>query len=225
MFFVALTLIMGISLTSCLDSGSNSNSFDFAGYATVGQGYLGSGLVLTTDDGITLTPTNPSFLLLSDGTSYPERIYGYYKLVEGEVLQNGKTSYNVTIVSASLITTKDFNQRPDTLKNDYSIASFDGSWIANGYANVGISFYYTTASNVSFDMYEQRTGHDTLYVKLNYSKGGGTSAYNQYSNVYSFRMPTYIDGIEPEQDSIWVKISANGTNGILEKSVRCKYEY
>ncbi len=224
---LCLTLIMVPFLSSCIDNeGSSSSSWDFSQCATVNQSYLGGGITLVTDNGLNLTLTNPSYLKFKDGT-YPTRIIGYYKLADGEVLKDGKTSYNVTIVSASVIVTKDFNQKSDTLKNSYNLTSIDAFYIANNYITVSLSFPYANGNNVSFDMYKQKVGNDTLYVTLNYSSGGSTgTAYYQAGQIpYSFKMPTYIDNIQPKNDSIWVKISAKSTYETIVKSARCKYEY
>ena len=118
-FALVLTFLMGVSLTSCFDSGS-SNSYDGTAFVTVYQSYLSNGVVLKTDDGYTLTPTNPSALLLSDGKSYPERALVYYKFAEGEKFVQGKTSYNVSVEGGMGIEVKSFNNKPDTIKNDYN---------------------------------------------------------------------------------------------------------
>lgn len=225
MIVVTLAMLMGIFFTSCVDTNSNSSStYDFYGCATVYQ--AAGGVLLVTDGGLTLAVTNPSDILLKDGT-YPTRIFGYYKLAAGEVLQENKTAYTVEVNNtySSVIPTKDFNQKPDTLAN-YAITSLDGFFVANHYATVSLSFPYASGSSVNFDMFEQKVSNDTLYVKLNYSKGGATPSYQASQILYSFKVPEIISDIQPKNDSIWVKVSARGAyDQIIEKSVRCKYEY
>nr|WP_320059057.1 hypothetical protein [uncultured Bacteroides sp.] len=218
---LALTLLMGISFTSCLNSDGGNASY--SGFVTVSQGYLSDNIVLLTDDGLTLTPTNPSMLLVDK--KYPERVLLNYELVAGEELVSGKTKYNVTILGGFVIPVKTFNQRPDTLKNDYKISQLTAAWYANRYVTFNIGFTHSN-SIVDFDIYQQKIGHDTLYVKLNYSKGGGDAAYGDGNTFYSFRIPSSVYGqIEPKNDSIWVKILAKGTYETLQKSVRVKYGY
>jgi len=222
--FVTLTLLVSVFLTSCVDTGDSSSSWDIYKYGTVVNS--GLGIYVYTDDGLTLTISNPSAIQYTDG-SYPTRVAAYYKLATGQTIQTGKTTYTVSVVSASLIVTKDFNQKPDTIKNSYGITSLDGYYIANNYATVFLSFPYKTASNVSFDMYTQKVGSDTLYVALNYTNGGSDdySGYTASGIPYSFKLPSNID-IQPDQnDSIWVKVTAKGTNGTLTGTARCKYTY
>jgi hypothetical protein len=223
-FFVTLILLVSVSLTSCIDGGDDSSSWDFFKYGTVVQSAFG-GVAVYTDDGLTLTLSNPSVIKYTDGT-YPTRVAGYYKLATGETLQTGKTNYTVSFVTGNLIVTKNFNQKPDTIKKSYSITSIDGYYIANSYATVFLSFPYKTASNVSFDMYTQRVGNDTLYVALNYTNGGSDdNSGNLISQIpYSFKLPSNIE-IQPKNDSIWVKVSAKGINGTLVGKARCKYMY
>lgn len=220
-FALVLTFLMGVSLTSCFDSGS-SNSYDGTAFVTVYQSYLSNGVVLKTDDGYTLTPTNPSALLLSDGKSYPERALVYYKFAEGEKFVQGKTSYNVSVEGGMGIEVKSFNNKPDTIKNDYNIIAMD-LWHANGYVTVASNFYY--GGTVGFDFIQQKVGNDTLYVKFNYSKGGNAGYNNSGTTYVSLKLPSYIEDIQPKNDSIWVKVSAKGPNDeTLVKNVRCKYD-
>ncbi|WP_071145133.1 NigD1/NigD2 family lipoprotein [Bacteroides ihuae] len=225
MKFVALTLtlLMGISLTSCFNSDGDDSSYDAYTFATVSQSYLGSPILIADDGVTTLYPTNSSALLLSDGVSYPQRVYVTFKYAEGESYQENKTSYNVTIVNASVIYTKNFNTQPDTLANDYSVTSIE-AWGANKYINIYFNVNYS--SNIDFDMYEKEVGNDdTLYVKFNYSKGGGDSSSSYYTNYISFKLPTDTD-VEPKNDSIWVKIFAKGSGSqVIEKNVRLRYPY
>lgn len=216
---LALTLLMGISFTSCLNSDDGNASY--SGFVTVSQGFL-SDIVLLTDDGYTLTPTNPSVLLAN--SKYPERVFLNYELVAGEEFVSGKTKYNVSILSGYVIPVKTFNQKPDTL-NDYKITQLSAPWYANNYVTFGIGFNYLN-SVVDFEVSQQKIGHDTLYVKLNYSKGGGDSFYNEGTTYLSFKVPSSVYGvIEEKNDSIWVKILAKGTYETLQKSVRIKYPY
>ena len=219
-FALVLTFLMGVSLTSCFDSGS-SNSYDGTAFVTVHQSYLSNGVVLKTDDGYTLTPTNPSALLLSDGKSYPERALVYYKFAEGEKFVQGKTSYNVSVEGGMGIEVKSFNNKPDTIKNDYNVLEIAPGY-GNGYVTVGVRFNY--GGTFGFDFIKQKVGNDTLYVKFNYSEGG-TSGYNIGTSYVSLKLPSYIEDIQPKNDSIWVKVSAKGPNDeTLVKNVRCKYD-
>src|SRR5574344_1121943 len=133
---LVLTFLLGVSLTSCFDSGS-SNSYDGTAFVTVYQSSLSNGVVLKTDDGYTLTPSNPSALLLSDGISYPERALVYYKFANGEEFVQGKTSYNVSVEGGMGIEVKSFNNKPDTIKNDYNVLEIAPGY-GNGYVTVGV---------------------------------------------------------------------------------------
>jgi hypothetical protein len=87
---------------------------------------------------------------------------------------------------------------------------------------VGVRFNY--GGTFGFDFIKQKVGNDTLYVKFNYSKGGA-SGYNNGTTYVSLKLPSYIQDIEPKNDSIWVKVSAKGPNDeTLVKNVRCKYD-
>jgi hypothetical protein len=52
-----------------------------------------------------------------------------------------KTSYNVSVEGGMGIEVKSFNNKPDTIKNDYNIIAMD-LWHANGYVTVASNFYY-----------------------------------------------------------------------------------
>ena len=90
--------------------------------------------------------------------------------IENKFVQ-GKTSYNVSVEGGMGIEVKSFNNKPDTIKNDYNIIAMD-LWHANGYVTVASNFYY--GGTVGFDFIQQKVGNDTLYVKFNYSKGGAS---------------------------------------------------
>lgn len=225
--FAALVSVFGFS--SCLDSDGGGSSWDYADYVTVTQGYLG-GTVLKTDGGLTLTPLSSSMLsCLSDGKSgYYTRGMVYYKLAEGEIVQEGKTSYNVSIVDGGGIPYKGFNLNPDTLKADYSLTALEYSnagltkvWAKNGYVNV--PFYTKINKNVTLDdfhLYATGIKEDTLYTRFHQSGGGGDNAYQTTGTFISFGLPfndpefyQLYNQLEPKKDSIVIKITAKGENG------------
>lgn len=230
--FAALVSVFGFS--SCLNSDGESSSWDGGDYVTVKE-YLGSAYLLT-DNGLTLTPTSSSVLSgLMNGTSgyYPRAIV-YYKLAEGEIITEGKTSYNISQITGSILPSKEFNANPDTLKADYSITSLEYSslsnfvWAKNGYIN--IPFTTRIATNVTtnaFHLYATGVSGDTLLTRFQQDAGGGDNAYQSIGTLISFKLPfnnPLYGQLEPKQDSIVIKVVAKGENNTtLTKTAKYKW--
>ncbi len=85
---VALTVLMGMSLTSCLSDDDSDNAVDTAHFALVKGGFMG-GVTFEDGSGILLTPTQESLAVLYGNTT--DRIenydFGYisYKWLDGQM--------------------------------------------------------------------------------------------------------------------------------------------
>lgn len=230
MKFLAITfiLLMGVAVTSCIDS-DNEQSWDHAEFMTITESYLGTGIVMKGDaSGYTFIPDNPSALQLqgTSTTSYPERARVYCKFKEGEVVAEGKTKYNVTIVGCDIILpVRDFCN-PDTLKwkEGAPIIGIDEQnvWGANGFINLGFIFNYTNGLTYNhFDMYPVKVEDNVLYVKFHENVEKTNSYGEQKNGLMSFRLPSLHDlryafpDLQPvgsTNDSINLKIIATGSN-------------
>lgn len=242
--FAALVSVFGFS--SCLNSDDNGNGgWDYADYVTVVQGYLGN-TVLKTDGGLTLTPLNSSILsVLSDGKGgYYTRGTIFFKLAEGEVIEEGKTSYNISAIPyGGPMLYKGFNIASDTLKADYSITSFETKdintgalitrvWAKNGYVNVPFTTKINTNSITkdAFHLYATDVKEDTLYTRFRQDAGSGDNANQTTGGLISFGIPfndyefeELYRQLTPKEDSIVIKIIANGENGeTLSKTTKYK---
>ncbi len=229
---LAAAWISVIGLNSCLDN-DNESSWDAADYVTVKES-LGSPY-LVTDNGVTLYPTSTSVLsslLSSDGTYYPRAIV-YYKYAEGEAYEEGKTSYNISaIAGGQILDTKDFNAKPDTLANDYPIkalgySSWTNVWAKNGYINVPFTTMVGTNVSVNdFHMYITEVSGDTLCTRFHQS-GGGEETSEMVGSLICFKLPfddsRYADLVPDGQDSIVIKVVANGEKEVLTKTIKYRY--
>lgn len=221
---VAVTLLIGISFTSCLNS-DNESSWDLVQLVTV-KSSMGS-VYLLGDDGITYYPTNPGVLKISstDGsTKYFERALVTLKYVD-EVTRGTTTgSRNVTIVGGSGVSVKSLCDKPDTIKTTIPLVSLNAVGGVNGYITVNFNYNYT-GSKVDFDLYPEKVEGDllTLRFKQTYGKDsyGGTSS----EALCSYRVPPFIalqsqledrglGELTPVNDSIYVTVLGTGSNNI-----------
>lgn len=220
LLMAALALIMGVSFTSCLDSGDSGDVWDLGGYMTVQQ-YMGS-VTLLMDNGVIIYPTNSSDLILDtkNGT-YPERVVAYCKLLEGDEFSENKKSYQAQVISWSQVPVKAFCTLPDTINAEKVIPlqSVYGGWAANGYINASFVFNYTGAA-FDFELYPEAAENDKLTLRLKQTAGSaGSGQLVEY--VYSFRQPSLsalqeqleemgLSQLTPVNDSISVTIIGTG---------------
>ncbi|MCP3893759.1 hypothetical protein [Bacteroides sp.] len=227
---VALMIIMGTTVTSCMN-GSNESSYDGVAIVTVEESIYG-GILVTTDDGFRLIPTNPEVLKTS-ATEYVKRAQIAIKWAEGVVFDGDKEkTYKMSIVQAYGVANKKYCDQVDTLKNSYPIVEL-GKYVsgANGrYLNVPFTFNYnSTKEAVAFDLYPVKADGNELVMKLCQSVGS-KDGYSSQTHMVSFELPTVSvinellnryqgqHGVEggvlerPANDSIMVKIIADGRN-------------
>lgn len=237
---ILFAVAMSVTMTSCMD-GNNESPYDAAALVTVSETLYG-GVVLTTDDGYRLIPTNPDMLKIS-ATEYIERVQIIFKWGEGVVFdRNHAKTYQITVVGREGIPTKELCNRPDTIQKNYPLASFYGVSGANGeYLNIAFSFNYTySTERISFDLYPVKATDDELTMKL--SQSVGTEGYITSDQFMSFTLPSLNEinallsqyqgqyGVEggalQQSDSIWVKVIADGkSDQLVTKPVKIKITY
>lgn len=229
MFFLAvLTACVSIGLSSCLDNNNGTDS-DYNAYVTVMEDYVGRAY-LASDDGLSFYPINSTVLYnlqLNDGT-YWKRAYVGVKFTEDYVA--GKTSYDISdVVVYYAIPYANFNERPDTLSGDYAFTSLDRNmWVKNGFVNVEFDLKVSGQNSQTFlndiHMYVTKASNDTLYTKLRYVK---ENTYGQdYSFFMSFGLPVFnqwYGQLVPQNDSIIVKVEAEGNYESLSAISKCSY--
>lgn len=231
---VFAALVSAFTFSSCLSDGESGTNPDGISYVVVKE-YLGE-TYLACDDGLTLIPVSSSVLspLKQTTGAYVKRAIISYKLAEGEIFSTDKTTYKISqIVAASGLNSKTFTNRPDTLKNDYSLVSLEAPrdygtkvWAKNGYINVPFTFKTnTTLSMNDFHMYAYDAKGDTLYTTFRQTKGAENTS-TQGEGLVSFSLPfnsEYYNLLEAVNDSIVIKVSAKGENTTLVKTVKYKY--
>ena len=215
-------LVSVFTLSSCFNSDTGER-WDWACFATVQETYMG--VYLSGDDGVTYYPTNPDYLRLntSDGSvKYAERVFVYMKYVEETGTTPKAKSKNVTIVSASGIPVRSLCDRPDTIKNTLPLATFNAMGVTRGYVTVDFALYYA-GGNISFDLFPEKVEGDLLTLRLKQTYGKDAYGTNPQGYLMSFKMPNFdnlqnqiqdlgLDPLTPEQDSIYVKVIATGSN-------------
>lgn len=231
-------LVSMFTLSSCLDDGDSGTNYDFYEIVTVEDGSM-YGAVLKGDAwGYTYVPVSSTVLASlkdSEGNYYKRAQVGI-KLMEGELISEGKKSYQISEIGVfGILNYKDFNLQPDTLKNDYALVSLETSndkiWAINGYVNIPFSFKTnTTLSLNDFHLYATGAKEDTLLTRFQQTKGD-ESAYQTGSGLISFHMP--FNNVEfyekyyqlvPKNDSIVVKVTAKGDNDQeLVSTVKCSF--
>lgn len=102
---VAFTLLMGISLTSCLDSGDNESAFDGGGYLRTVH-YMGSSYFVDLS-GYKYYPTEASLATMKANYGFDidkaDLVFIYYKNVETETGETSTTGKYIQLVSAEAI--------------------------------------------------------------------------------------------------------------------------
>lgn len=240
--FAALVSVFGFS--SCLDSGEGGPTYDGADFVTVkeamGFPYLAS------ESGLTLNPVSSTVLsqLAQKDGSYYSRAYVGFKLAEGEVATEGKTSYKISEINVFYpLLYKGFNMNADTLKADYAITSFESVipnimtlnhiWAKNGYVNIPFTFKTNKQLSIdAFHLYVTDAKEDTLYTQFRQSVGEDNAS-QKGNGVISFAMPFNKDWnfqekyeqLQPTHDSIVIKVSAKGENGTtLVQTTKYRWE-
>ncbi|GEM_PF-3425505 len=102
LMLAVLTVFMGFSFTSCLDSGESIPQPDVVDYVTITGGFMGVGLNVKTDNGLTLNVKNPGAMeiTLTGGDKFtPTRALACFYFAEGEVYEKDKTEYDVLFAS------------------------------------------------------------------------------------------------------------------------------
>lgn len=164
-----MAIVMGTTFTSCLNSDSES-SWDGYAYGTVDLSYL------LVDGGLKFYPTNMSTLKDSNG-ELPERVFFSYKLVEGQEITEGKTNYDISIVSFASLPVRRLTADPDTIGNVSGVPVGEGQgisqftsnsvWAYNGYFNLGfVTSYDSKTSFDHFDLFPNDVIDGVLYMRL-----------------------------------------------------------
>ena len=232
-------LVSVFTFSSCLNDGDGGPNYDLYEIVTVEEGSIFGGAVLKGDAwGYTYTPVSSSVLAglkTSDGSYYKRAQVGI-KLMEGEVITEGKKSYKVSEVGVmTVLNYKDFNLQPDTLKNDYALVSLEDAnnkiWAINGYVNVPFTFKTKEQLSMNdFHLYAVGAKEDTLVTRLRQTKGSD-DAYQTGSALISFHMPfnrgeffEILNNVQPKNDTIVVKVTAKGENDKeLVSTVKCSF--
>lgn len=192
-----LAVVMGTTFTSCLNSDSES-SWDFGDTASGFASMYGEYFVCDTY-GYTIYPTNAAAVFPK---GLPERAIVYFKLKEGEVLTEGKTSYEAAIVDAFEITVKEFCDRKDTLSIDTEDTEYGkGSPIFSQIAQpipfknyLNVAFVAAVSEQKFswdyFNMYPEKADGNTLYVTLHQDEVTENEAYTLMSlPIMNFIIP------------------------------------
>lgn len=220
MMIALFAILLGISVTSCNSSEPSEPVYE--GVVTI-EGNMGIPTSLKDDlTGYTLIPTNMDALKYSSTTGYATRAWIYYKLAGGEVITQGKTRYNITIVTVLQdLVGKQFCD-PNELEHrpGAPFSSISNAWGANGYLTAAFTTGYNqnTLSLDLFDMYidVDKTTGGTLYVRLNQdeiiSNPSGT-----VSMLYSFKIPTKseIESLKEEHPDFNVTYLANDSVNVV----------
>ncbi|NDV66754.1 NigD-like C-terminal domain-containing protein [Bacteroides sp. 224] len=184
---LAFTILLGTTFTSCLDS--DDSPATYYAFATVNNNMLGY-ITLTTDDGLTLTPANPTDMKYSNG-DYPDRVYIAYNLVEGQEMQQGITKYDIKFLGyMNEVAAPDYSSEPVESKT-YIYQLAEEGWAANNYLNIAVSIKYgeDTNTKTDFALYPDKVEDNVLYFRLVHkeevAKANGT-----YSYYMSFFLPT-----------------------------------
>ena len=229
-------LVSVFTFSSCLSDGEGGPNYDLYEIVTVEDGSIFGGTVLKGDwSGYTYNPVASSVLagLKDPNGNYYKRVQVGIKLMEGEVITEGKKSYKISEAGLlAVLNYKDFNLNPDTLKNDYAMVSLEDSknkiWAVNGYVNVPFTFKTKEQLSMNdFHLYAVSAKEDTLVTRLRQTKGAD-DAYQTGSALISFHMPfrgefyEIFNEVQPKNDTIVVKVTAKGENDKeLISTVKC----
>lgn len=148
-----MAVVMGVGLTSCLDS-DNGDYADIIDGVTLKSPY--SAVYYCPTYGYTVNVVNASSYF-PDG-DYPERGLFYLKLVEGQDIVEGKTTYDVMLMSGSgSFTVKELCNQTDTLMEESAIiAQLDDTEASEGYLGYGyinMTFSATITNETTLDMF------------------------------------------------------------------------
>ena len=225
-FLLALTVLMGVSFTSCMDN-DNESPYDYLYYMTVQEGFLGD-ITLLSDEGYKFQPSNPVALKTTSG-EYVERALVGLKFPEGTQLTADKAvTYPAEIVAAQSLYTKNMCNMPDTIQHEYPLVSLDkGAWAANGYLTLAFAYNGYPSSPNSFDLVPEKAEGNVLTVSLKHSYGK-ENVNNPLGAFMCFKIPSIpeINGIlerketpstlTPSDNEIKIVIEAKGSNQTLK---------
>lgn len=229
---IAFTLLLSVVFTSCMDSGTESNT-DAVAYVTIQESTFG-GVTLLTDEGFKLHPSNPEVLKIS-ATEYAKRAQIGIQWAEGVTFDGDKSkTYKMTIVAPLYgIDTKKYCDRPDTIQTTYPLVALveKGSiWGAHGqYLTAIFKINYQRNMPFAFDLFPIKAENDQLTMKICQTVGQKDASIQGDYRI-SFQLPSArminemltmyegkqsIEGgelIVPANDSISVKLVADGVN-------------
>lgn len=171
--FVGLVLVFIFSF--CLNDGDSGFNYDFYEIVIVEDGSIFGGFVLKGDVwGYIYILVVLSVLVgfkVFDG-SYYKCVQVGIKLMEGEVIIEGKKFYKVSEVGLIVILNyKDFNVQVDILKNEYVLVLLEDFnnkiWVINGYVNVFFIFKIKEQLNMNdFYLYVVEVKEDILVIRF-----------------------------------------------------------
>lgn len=230
----ALTALCATTtLTSCLDT-DTGDTYDIYESVIV-KGSSESAYLLGESTGNIYKPINSTVLgdlKMTDGSYYKRAVVGI-SLQDGQTITTAGSTYTITgITVSSTINYKSFNTQPDTLSTDTPFYNLEYSntkpWARYGYVNVPFTFNVASAALNQIHLYAYKAEADTLFTRLQFT--GNLGSYH-ISDYVSFEMPftsaqfqQYYFDLEPKNDSIVIKIEAQGENStVLEATTKYKY--
>lgn len=228
---IALTILMGTTFTSCLDS--DSGPMEWMTTVTINNDGI-FGVSVKGDDGITYYVQNPTAMQLKDGDGlgyYPERAVIVYTLSDGEVATDEKTSYKVDFSRYYLIfhvndLSYDDTQESKTPIIELSTPSWQGEWAGGYYLNLAFRALVDDEDSKQEDyvLFVDEVDGDNLYLKLVQTREVTNNYSDGYVLYYSFRIPNKYDlesefGLDLSNDSkINVVVRADGKSGTQLKT-------
>lgn len=234
-----LSAVIALGFTSCLDEHDSDNSLAAYGYFTIGSKDASGVYTLYSDNGSIVRPTVQSVnaLTASKGFGEHERAYIAFQYhlediqtIEGnddfkEIVNNANLLSGQYLPMAKLLTAEAAAEAKITDKDSiYTINSFAGAWICNGYLNVSVvAAHADTYPTTNLVINEEATNLDNkeLFLNLCFNRHKAVT-YGQ--DVFLTSFPLY--DLPYENDSIKVVITAGdkdfkikaGRNDLLRKT-------
>lgn len=235
-----LSAVIALGFTSCLDDENHSDgTFGAWGYFTIGAKDETGIYSLYSDIGSIVRPTIESVNALTDGKGFGERERAYLAFkyrpeeiqkLEGnadfkEIVNNATLLDGQYLPMAKLLSVEAAAEAKITDKDSlYTINSFAGAWICNGYLNVSVvAAHADTYPTTNLVINEEATNLDNkeLFLNLCFNRHKSIT-YGQ--DVFLTSFPLY--DLPYENDSIKVVITAGdkdfkikaGRNDLLRKT-------
>ncbi|NDV58407.1 hypothetical protein [Bacteroides sp. 519] len=236
LMMAVLTVFMGTTLTSCLDSdGGNYPDGPFA--VTIAESYLG-GLSVKADNGYTFNVSNPGAMELkyTDGTALtPTRAIIYVYLAEGEEWTKDKTTYNVSFAQdyGYMYFSQAVNGMTyEPLETETPVYT-EYFYFGNGYFDVALSTFHLKDFSLSdFKLCVTGVEGETIKMKLmNSEELKSTDSGVTGGNFYiSYIAPGQeIKNYYPElktfgttNDSVYVQLENKSYAGIESEKIKIK---